>query len=67
MYVKGDKIILVRMNDDPDPIPPGTKGVIENVHTVNESGKVTTIITVDWEIRRSLNVILPIDEIKKAS
>jgi hypothetical protein len=41
--------------------------VIENVHTVNESGKVTTIITVDWEIRRSLNVILPIDEIKKAS
>ena len=66
-YSNGDKIVLISMNDDPDPIPPGTKGVITNIHEVTEQGKTTTIITVDWEIRRSLNVILPVDKIRKAS
>lgn len=51
----GTRIRLISMPDDPDPIPVGTCG------TVKESSS-RAQINVDWDIPRSLCLIVGIDE-----
>jgi hypothetical protein len=56
----GDYIELVNMPDDPDPIPAGTRGKVRDI-----SGSYgQTYLSVDWDNRRSLTVILPVDTVK---
>lgn len=62
-YLKGKRIRLLKMYDDPHPIPPGTLGTITEVvrHT---AGGDWQQIWVKWETkrRRSLALSVPPDE-----
>jgi Domain of unknown function (DUF4314) len=59
----GDRIRLVRMIDDPDPITPGTCGTVDFVSQVGD----WTQIGVEWDNGRSLMVCVPPDRIVSAS
>ncbi len=54
----GDRIRLVNMVDDPDPIPVGTIGTVTEIHI--HSG--WTQIEVSWESGRTLMLVSPPDE-----
>ena len=53
----GDRIRLIRMPQDPDPIPPGTTGTVIEV----TEGTMAQI-TVAWDNRRSLALVPGVDE-----
>lgn len=53
---KGDRIRLLSMDNDPDPIPVGSTGTIESV-TAGPLGQVR----VTWDCGRSLNLIPGVD------
>jgi hypothetical protein len=56
----GDTIRLVNMPDDPNPIEPGTVGVVKEISfgpSFNED-----YLTVNWENGRSLKLIVGLDE-----
>ena len=55
----GAKIKMVAMIDDPDPIPPGTTGVVLSVQHGFRPGE--TVLAVRWDNGRSLNVVTPPD------
>lgn len=57
-----DRIELLDMPDDPNPIPPGTQGVVTAVHYINGMG--FWQIQVDWDNGRSLMLSIPPDEIR---
>jgi hypothetical protein len=65
--LEGDRIELVRMVDDPDPIPEGTQGTVISVSEFREAGRDLTVLAVDWDIDRSLMVILPVDTVRKVA
>lgn len=54
----GDRIELVSMTDDPDPIAPGTRGTVDYV---NEVGEDWTQISVNWDNGRRLSLSVPPD------
>jgi hypothetical protein len=58
----GDRIELVLMGKDPDPIPPGTRGTVTSVGKAWHDGK--RQISVRWDIKRSLHLVWPDDQIK---
>jgi hypothetical protein len=64
MILPGDTIEMIEMIDDPNPITPGTMGVVEDI--VLGFGSEEHLV-VDWENGRSLKVILGFDKIKKIS
>lgn len=54
----GDRIRLLAMPNDPDPIPYGTEGTVTRVqHLWQDNWQVE----VDWDIPRSLRLALPMD------
>ena len=53
----GDRIRLVSMTDDPDPIPAGTMGLVTAIHM--HSG--WTQLEVSWENGRTLMLVSPPD------
>ena len=55
----GGRVRLVRMADDPDPIPVGQRGTIVGVYPQSD----WTQIDVDWDNGRSLMLSIPPDEI----
>lgn len=57
----GDRIELVRMDDDPDPIPAGTQGVVNYVGSLGGTGQQ---IGVKWDNGRTLMLIHGVDEYK---
>ena len=57
----GDRIRLVLMNDDPDPIPAGTIGTVVAVYPHGD----WTQVDVDWEAGRSLMLSIPPDRVEK--
>ena len=58
----GDYIELVSMHDDPDPIPVGTRGVVDFVSAVTSMG--FTQYGVKWENGRTLLLVVPPDQFK---
>jgi hypothetical protein len=64
-FVEGDRIRLVKMNDDPDPIPSGTCGTVIGLHQLAESNRDTVLLCINWDVNRSLSVLLPIDQVVK--
>lgn len=61
----GDVIEMVEMEgDDPNPILPGTKGVVEDIRTVSFGSVTEEHVIVKWENGRNLKVLLPHDKIK---
>lgn len=63
-YNIGDRIELVHMGDDPDPITPGTRGTIDHIGGTFQG---QTQIGVDWDNGRALMVLIPGDVIRKVS
>ena len=57
----GDRIRLVYMADDPDPIPPRSEGTV--IHTNLFQGQLQ--LAVKWDSGRTLNVIDPVDRYEK--
>ena len=53
----GDRIRLISMPDDPDPIPAGTMGVVTEIHIHNG----WTQVDVSWENGRKLMLVSPPD------
>ncbi|AMV35227.1 hypothetical protein VN12_24090 [Pirellula sp. SH-Sr6A] len=56
----GDRIRLIAMPDDPDPIPRGSVGTVRKVHPHHG----WTQVEVDWDSGRSLMLTIPGDIIK---
>ena len=56
----GDRIRLISMPADPDPIPIGTLGTVQGVH----SHYGWTQVEVDWDNGRRLMLSLPEDQIE---
>jgi Domain of unknown function (DUF4314) len=57
----GDRIELVSMSLDPDPIAPGTKGTVDYINLNPPFSQ----IGVKWDSGRSLAVLPPFDQIRK--
>ena len=55
----GDRIRLVSMLDDPDPIPAGTMGVVTEIHVHSD----WTQLEISWENGRMLMLVLLPDQI----
>lgn len=60
-FKAGDRIRLVSMTDDPDPIPVGSVGTIVGIYPHSD----WTQIDVDWDIGRSLMLSIPPDCIER--
>jgi len=54
----GKRIMLMEMYNDPEPIPSGTMGTVKDVN--KETGQ----IDVDWDINRSLYMLIGVDRWK---
>ena len=55
---KGDRIKLVSMGEDPDPIKPGTLGTVESVDSLGT-------IHVEWDNGRHLGIVPEEDQFIK--
>jgi hypothetical protein len=56
----GDRIRLVAMPDDPNPIPPGAVGTVTAVRQHGPWAQVD----VDWDNGRKLMLVVPPDEVE---
>ena len=63
----GDRIRLVAMPDDLDPIPPGTTGTITFVHPLGAGRNAWLQVGVDWDNGRKLMLAVPPDEFQVLS
>ncbi len=57
----GDRVRLISMTDDPDPIPAGTTGTVRGVYPQRD----WTQIEVDWDTGRSLMLSIPPDVVER--
>ncbi|WP_442511627.1 DUF4314 domain-containing protein [Novipirellula sp. SH528] len=57
----GDRVRLVSMTDDPDPIPAGTTGTVVGVYPHSE----WTQVDVDWDNGRALMLSIPPDVVER--
>jgi hypothetical protein len=67
LFEKGDRIVLIEMLDDSDPIPPGSLGTVEwceRVESVFESP--FWQVSVKWDSGRGLMLVMPPDKARKA-
>ena len=55
----GDRVTLVHMVGDPDPIPPGAVGTVVGIDRWPDA---TWNIGVHWDSGRSLGLIYPLDK-----
>lgn len=59
----GDRVRLLSMADDPDPIAAGTTGTVAGVYPLSD----WTQVDVDWDNGRSLMLSIPPDEVERLS
>jgi hypothetical protein len=59
----GDRIRLIAMSDDPDPIPPGTAGTV----TVVRQHGTWAQVDVAWDNGRTLMLVVPPDQFEVVS
>ncbi len=64
-FARGDRIELIRMEDDPDPIAPGTQGIVTSIQKFPGERGYPTHYEIDWDNGRALSIIVPPDEAKK--
>jgi len=61
----GDTIEMIEMEGaDPNPILPGTKGIVDDIKSHRFDGGYEEHVDVNWENGRTLNLLLPHDKIK---
>ena len=63
----GDRIRLVAMPDDPDPIPPGTSGTITSVEQHGAGRDAWLQVEVAWDNGRKLMLTIPPDRFEVLS
>ncbi|MCC9656365.1 DUF4314 domain-containing protein [Roseiconus lacunae] len=57
----GDRVRLISMTDDPDPIPAGTTGTVAGAYPQSD----WTQVDVDWDNGRSLMLSIPPDVVER--
>lgn len=60
---KGDRIRLVRMDDDSDPIPPGSEGTVTHVEDLTDI-RLDHTVDVDWDNGQLGLLVIPPDVIE---
>lgn len=60
----GDRVKLIHMPNDPDPIPAGTTGTITSVNPVRMGPRSFTQYHVNWDNGRSLSCVVPPDQLQ---
>lgn len=63
MFSEGDRIEMVHMPDDPEPILSGARGTVREVQPGFQPGEV--VLSVRWDNGRTLSVVMPPDQIIK--
>ena len=63
----GDRIRLVSMRDDPDPIPVGQAGTVAGVYRHDDESDMWFQIDVDWDNGRALMLVSPPDRFEVIS
>jgi hypothetical protein len=58
---EGDRVRLVAMPDDPDPIPQGTEGTVIDTTPLDWGSRKQTQVSVKWDNGRSLSCVCPPD------
>ena len=58
----GNRIRLVAMHDDPDPVHPGAMGTVASVERLLTEGAGWLRIDVDWDNGRDLMLVSPPDQ-----
>jgi hypothetical protein len=62
-YREGDRIELIEMPNDPNPIKPGERGNVREVRELGEEFAPNTAeVHVDWDSGRKLLMLLPTDK-----
>jgi hypothetical protein len=66
---KGERVRLVYMPDDPDPIPVGTEGTVALVSEIpfTERGQQQTQFIIRWDNGRSLSCVCPPDILERVA
>lgn len=62
-YAVGDRVEMIHQPDDPHPIEPGTLGTVSGTRS---SFDTYHQLDVDWDNGRTLAVVLPVDQIRRA-
>jgi hypothetical protein len=58
----GERIRLVAMTDDPDPIPPGTTGTVRFIRQCGAGRDSWFQVDVAWDNGRTLMLVVPPDQ-----
>jgi hypothetical protein len=58
---RGDRVKLVFMPNDPDPIPEGTEGTVEDVVDLSWGQDIRSQVQICWDNGRTLACICPPD------
>jgi len=61
-FKAGDRIELVSMPHDPDPIRPGTQGVVDSVAVHDWPHGTFASVGVRWDNGRTLGIVMPPDD-----
>lgn len=67
MFKEGDRIRLVSMHDDPDPVPAGTEGTVQFCTDCSLFRPPFTQVGVAWDNGRSLMLCIPPDRAVRVS
>ena len=63
----GERVELVSMTDDPDPIAPGSAGTVYLVTELKFGSSPEWQVHVKWDSGRTLSCIVPPDVLRRAS
>jgi len=63
LFNQGDRIEMVHMPDDPNPIRPGARGTVREVQRGFRPYQL--VLSVQWDNGRTLSVVIPPDQIVK--